>query len=243
MTKLTGILICVVFTFLSCKKDKLNTESKIKTVSAMKNVMMEGDLSGKIRLDSLKSDKHLFGLGPIADMKGEITIYKGKTYQSSYNDKDSLIVSKISPDVSAPFFVYAREKNLLTIDLPKNVNTLDDLEDWLKDKVKKGARAFAYHIDTKINHADIHIQNLPDSVKVRSPKDAHIGQFKTDLSSTAVKLVGFYSDSHQGVFTHHDTHLHVHLIDPKNQHTGHLDAIKMQEAKINMPGDVLKTGR
>ena len=50
---------------------------EVKVSGAMKNIMMQGDLSAHINLDTLNKT-HLFGLGPAASLKGEIMILDGK---------------------------------------------------------------------------------------------------------------------------------------------------------------------
>lgn len=228
----------------SCGKDNEQEPSPskgVQAVSAMKNVMMKGDLSGKVDIDTLQKNKHLLGLGPIAQMKGEITLLNGKTYSSSFNEKDSSIVTSIDTEVSAPFFVYSYEKDLEPMEVPQKVKNIDHLENWITNNIKEKSRPFAFTVDTSIKEARIHIQNLPDSVEVNSPKDAHIGQYKTNLANKDVKLVGFYSDEHHGIFTHHGTNLHIHLVDTKDNMTAHLDAIEMKDAKIYLPQEVLKT--
>ena len=227
----------------SCGKDKEQEPSPSKgvhAVSDMKNVMMKGDLSGKIDIDTLKKNKQLLGLGPIAQMKGEITLLNGKTYSSSFNEKDSSIVTSIDTEVSAPFFVYSYEKDLEPMEVPRKVKKIGQLEDWIAEHIREDARAFGFTVDTHIKEANVHIQNLPDSVNVKSPQDVHIGQYKTRLTDRDVELIGFYSDDHHGIFTHHGTNLHVHLVDTKNNMTAHLDAMDMENAKVHLPMDVLK---
>ena len=114
------------------------------------------------------------------------------------------------------------------------------MEDWIAEHIREDARAFGFTVDTHIKEANVHIQNLPDSVDVKSPQDAHIGQFKTRLTDRDVELVGFYSDDHHGIFTHHGTNLHIHLVDTKNNMTAHLDAMDMESANVHLPMDVLK---
>jgi acetolactate decarboxylase len=237
------ILYFLSLLIYSCGKGKEHNPSPskgVQAISAMKKVMMKGDLSGKIAIDTLQKNKRLLGLGPIAKMKGEITLLKGKTYSSSFNEKDSSIVTHIDTEVSAPFFVFSYEKDLEPMEVPKKVKNIDQLEDWITEHIREDAEAFGFTVDSHIRQANVHIQNLPDSVDVKSPQDAHIGQYKTRLTDRDVTLVGFFSDDDHGIFTHHGTNMHIHLVDEKNSMTAHLEAIDMESATIHLPLDVLK---
>jgi len=55
----------------------------VKVVGAMKEVMWKGKLSGTIDLDTLSNKQHLFGLGPVEYLAGEILIIDGKAYRST----------------------------------------------------------------------------------------------------------------------------------------------------------------
>ena len=66
-------------------------------------------------------------------------------------------------------------------------------------------------------------------------QEAHQGQVNYTLTNENVEIVGFYSTKHQGIFTHHDSFLHMHLITTDEQKMGHLDAVQLKEMKLFLP--------
>ncbi len=54
-------------------------------------------------------------------------------------------------------------------------------------------------------------------------------QFAFDKMEVAqdVILLGFYSNKHHSIFTHHSTNIHVHVLNKKTGNVGHLDAIEL----------------
>ena len=48
--------------------------------------MHEGDISAKVSLSKLKSIKHLYALGAIENLRGEIQIFNSKPYNTSVVD-------------------------------------------------------------------------------------------------------------------------------------------------------------
>ncbi|MBC7921449.1 MAG: hypothetical protein H7Z75_10230 [Ferruginibacter sp.] len=59
--------------------------------------------------------------------------------------------------------------------------------------------------------------------------------FKADQPLT---LLGFYSAKAQGIFTHHDRHLHVHLTPDDNQRSGHVETVELTPGMgLLLPGN------
>lgn len=76
--------------------------------------------------------------------------------------------------------------------------------------------------------------NLPEGTKVNSPQEAHQGQINYSLTDAEFEIVGFFSTSHQSIFTHHDTYLHMHLITSDKNQMGHLDEISFRKGSLKL---------
>lgn len=234
------ILIISCCLFVNCKTDqsqktntKLDTYPDIKIASAMKNVMWKGELESKIDIDSISDKRGLYGVGPLTGLTGELLIKDGVSYVS--NVKDSMMQVKKSFKVSAPFFVYANVDEWKKIDLPDSISNIKHLEVFLDQKTKNSKRPFAFKLRGEINSAKIHVQNLPKGTKVSSPKEAHQGQTNYILKNEKVDIVGFFSTEHQGIFTHHDSFLHMHLITSDESKMGHLDEVNFGSIQLFLP--------
>lgn len=225
--------------FISCKSDKkenstIETYSDVKVVDAMKNVMWKGELEGNIQLDTISNTKGLYGIGPESFLTGELLINDGKAYLSKVTSDSTMSVEKTFT-VSAPFFVYANVTDWEEITLPETIKTIPDLEKFIDDKTTEFKRPFAYKLSGKVKNAKIHIQNLPKGTKVSSPEEAHQGQTNYELNNEAVDIIGFFSTAHKGIFTHHDSFLHMHLITKDERKMGHLDAMEIDEMLLYLP--------
>ena len=53
----------------------------------------------------------------------------------------------------------------------------------------------------------------------------HQGQTNYMLENSEVEIVGFFSTEHKGIFTHHDSNVHMHLITTDRKKMGHLDKV------------------
>ena len=212
--------------------------SDVKVAGAMKNVMMKGELFGRVDLDTISIKEHLYGLGPVEYLTGEILIVDGKAY-SAYVLKDSAMKVKESFKIKAPFLVYANVENWNELNLPDSVESLNQLENYLDEITKTRKRPFAFKLTGNAVSAGIHLVNLAKGSVVHSKEEAHVGEVKYFFKDQSVVLVGFFSTEHKGIFTHHDSFMHVHLITEDRSIMGHLDEIKFKKGamKLYLPED------
>ncbi|MDB5051904.1 MAG: alpha-acetolactate decarboxylase [Fibrobacteres bacterium] len=199
-----------------------------KIIGAMKEVMWEGRLSAQIDIDTLSDKRHLYGLGPVEFLAGEILILDGTGYKSEVLSDTSMKVTE-TLKIKAPFFGYANIGKWTVTSLPDSVTTLPQLEAYLNIAPKKRARPFFFKITAVADSANIHVVNIPKGSKVSSPADAHLGQKDFTIRGEKFDLLGFFSTEHQAIFTHHDTFVHAHLITGDRKRMGHLDEIAIRK--------------
>jgi acetolactate decarboxylase len=214
---------------MSCDNTPKGTEAidtsiypDIQVVGAMRNVMWKGELGASINLDTISDKKGLYGLGPVSYLTGELLVNNGQGYVSKVTSDSTMNVEKTFK-TSAPFFVYGNVTEWDEIDIPSNIKTIQDLEGFIDDKTTEFKRPFAFKLIGQISRAIIHVQNLPEGTKVSSPDEAHQGQVNFNIANEDVEIIGFFSTDHKGVFTHHDSYLHMHLITKDESKMGHLD--------------------
>jgi len=233
------IIGLVIVGLFSCNTSNNKTTSdetyaNITIVGAMKNVMWKGELGNSINLDTISNKKGLYGLGPESYLTGELLINDGNSYVSKVTSDSTMIVEK-RYDVSAPFFVYANINQWKEVELPLSIKTIQELEKFIDDKTTDFKRPFTFKLIGEVSRAIIHIQNLPKGTKVSSPDEAHLGQTNYKLNNEESEIIGFFSTKHKGVFTHHDSFLHMHLITADETKMGHLDELEIKEMKLYLP--------
>lgn len=206
----------------------------IQIAGAMRNVMWKGELNGIIQLDTINPRAGLYGLGPLSHLRGELVINDGQVYISKVGSDSSMQVI-LSDTASAPFFVYGWVTEWDTIQLPPEIKNIRQLEEFVDEQTQTKQRPFPFKLHGRVNQAGIHVQNLPLGTPVSSPQEAHSGQVGYDLQDTAATIIGFFSTEHQGVFTHHDTYLHLHLLTADKQMMGHLDRVEMGSMQLLLP--------
>jgi len=229
------IILFVMITLTACSsRHSSELPENFHAISAMKNVMWKGQLGPVVSMDTLSGLEGVYGLGPESYLRGEILIDNGTTYVSRVKKNQSMEVIKTNA-TSAPFFVYSQVSRWDSLPLPNHIKTIPQLEQFIDSQTKRKIRPFAFKLEGEINSGIIHIQNLPEGTKVSSPQEAHQGQVNYDLNSELVKIIGVFSTEHQGVFTHHDSFLHLHLITADFEKMGHLDAVEMGKMMLYLP--------
>lgn len=221
-----------------CQGPSINpavSESELATVQivgAMRQVMHQGKLGAQVQLDTLNSS-HYYGIGPLAGLQGELLLWEGNAWVSRVaTDSLQTIQLGIDPYAGAPFFVFARVDDWRQETLPDSVNTLQQLDQFLFKKF--GNKDVVFQLSGSFSLIDLHVQNLPDGATVRSPEEAHAGQVNHQLTDTPARVLGFYSDHQQGVFTHHDSYVHLHIQTTDNQWMGHVDALRWNSEQVSL---------
>jgi acetolactate decarboxylase len=246
-TKIKIGLSWSIFTLLfSCQSNPnekqqvaIQGNNTVTIVGAMKNVMHKGELFATIDLDTIKNKTHLYGLGPLEYLQGEILIVDGKGYKSIVENDTSMKVTK-TMEMKAPFFGYSNIDSWTETEFPDNISNVKQLEKFLDQTTKNYPRPFLFKLTATVDSATIHIVNLAKGTKVSSPEEAHKGQKSFYIKNKNVEMLGFFSTEHQAIFTHHDTYVHIHLITDDKQKMGHLEElmIKKGTAKLYLPTQI-----
>lgn len=204
---------------------------KVQITGEMRNVMWKGQLEGNIHLDTIANKSNVVGLGPLEYLGGEIIIMDGKSYKSMVRSDSSMEVVETF-NVKAPFFAHAEISNWSEELLDVDIQTIQQLESFLDNKMSESSQPFMFKLAGFVKEATIHVVNLPAGAKVSSPNDAHKGLVKYQMENKEAEIVGFFSKEHKGIFTHHDTYSHLHLITKDKQMMGHLDELSIEKGKM-----------
>ncbi|HLF63033.1 MAG TPA: acetolactate decarboxylase [Saprospiraceae bacterium] len=205
----------------------------VHVAGAMYHVMWDGQLSGTIDLDTITNKDHLYGLGPLEYLAGELLVLDGKSYKSAVQTGSEMIVEE-TYNVKAPFFVYANVARWKVRSLPHRIQTLTQLETYLDHITQRAPRPFAFKLTGFIQTATLHIVNLPEGTSVHAPVDAHQGSMSYQLKNQEVIIAGFFSTQHQAIFTHHDSYVHAHLITTDKSQMGHVDEVHFGRGGVKL---------
>lgn len=225
-----------LLTLANCTTGEQPASNQVRVVGEMRNVMWKGLLEGTIDLDTLSTNSHLYGLGPVEYLSGEIMVLDGRAYKSTVVSDSTMKVEETF-DIKAPFFAYGIVSSWSEQALPDSILTMQHLETYLDQITMNASRPFMFKLTGIVDQAVIHIVNLPAGSSVSSPEEAHVGQVDYELQDEEAVIIGFFSTEHKAIFTHHDTFIHMHLMTNDLQKMGHVDEVlfKIGTMKLYLP--------
>lgn len=208
----------------------------VQVIGAVKQVKKLGQLDGQVQLDTL-TGQNLYGLGPVAHLQGEILLWNDTAYVSEVIGGKGTV--KITPTVQAPFLVYtsvAKWGGEQIISQP--ITALDQLQQIVEQLTLAAGRSldepFSFTLKGKAQKITYHVMDKPEEQVEHNPGLHQKAKRFFTLADEEVTLLGFYSRHHQGVFTHHGSFIHVHVINQTRTKMGHLDKLDIQPSELSL---------
>ena len=231
-----GVITVVIFLFLSgCDYSKNEFAAfKVEYKGALKNMMRKGDISAKADLSQFREVKHLYGLGAMEKLKGEIQIFDGKPINTSI-EAGNLIIDN-SYNKKATLFVYSVVENWMDVFIPDSINTYESLENFIELSAKGNLinikNPFPFLIIGIPESLHWHVIDWPEGDTDHTHEKHKNSGVKGILENEPVEMLGFYSTSHHAIFTHHTTNMHIHVKSSNNKIAGHVDDLKAGKGMI-----------
>jgi len=220
------LILLLSIAFFSCQSPKEETKLfKVEYKGALKNIMQKGDISGKVALSKFKDVKHFYALGALENLKGEIQIFNSVP-AISYVSNNSLKTDKTFSK-SATLLVYASVEKWKYLKIPAEVITYEQFEIFVKKTATENGinieEPFPFLLEGEIQKFDWHVVNWRDGDTIHThKKHKTIGMYGT-IKNKEVTMLGFYSEKHKAIFTHHTRNSHIHVKMRENGVAGHVD--------------------
>jgi alpha-acetolactate decarboxylase len=230
------IAIVLAVSLISCQSKNSELITVEVNNSGALRTIMSGDITSAISLDSLQSKEHLFALGAVENLKGEIQIFDGNPSNSSVIN-DSIRITD-TYNLNASLLVYSQVKEWNTFKVDDDKTKLQ-----LETKIFELAKAngvdteapFPFLIEGTVASLDWHVINWKDGDMVHNHKKHKESGLNGTLNNLEVVIIGFYSTKHKAVFTHHTTNMHMHFKTVDNTLAGHVDDVIVNSIKIKLP--------
>lgn len=232
MNKIYIIVLAAMSTvLLSCKKEEAKHE--VKNHGALMN-LMGGRLEAVVDLDTIPTT-NLYALGAQEKLKGELQIWDGKAYHSRSISANE--VELFDDPVKASLLVYAQVEQWNSPIKLSGFKTSADLESQIKSAaVELGInvnKPFPFLIQGTVDLLDWHVINWPEGDLKHTHKKHQESGSNGRMTEKSVKIIGFYSEKHKAVFTHHTTFLHMHVIT--DEIAGHVDQLQGTQLTLSLP--------
>jgi acetolactate decarboxylase len=207
-------------------------------IGAQRETIMNGKFAAALDLNTLAGRAHLYGLGPLEELRGEVTIADSRPGLARVAPDGTVSVTQ-SFAAGAPFFVWAEVPRWITTTIPAEIRSYEDLERF----VPRAAEAAGLDAEKPLpflvlGHEDLiefHILSRIGDPPHNMEEHRRI-QIKFELAKTEARIVGFHSTKHRGVFTPGDSNIHIHFQTPDNGKSGHIQKLEIGNgAMLSLP--------
>lgn len=230
---LSGIFILLISSGLFAQNN-----FEVKHKGALKNMMHKHDISAKCSLSEIADKENIYALGALENLQGEIQIFDSKPYNST--SVDGAIEISDSYEGKASLLVYAQVSDWVEIKIPNEILSYEQLEIFIAEQAEKigidTEQPFPFLVEGTPQSIDWHIIKWEIGDNDHShQKHIESGPHGT-LEKTEMDILGFYSDKHHAIFTHHTTNMHLHFKTKDEKIAGHLDGMILgQNMLLKLP--------
>ncbi len=215
-------------------------EGPVEYAGAQKSIFTTGKAEQAISVAAMAGPVDTFGVGAVAGLDGEITVFMGKPYVTKVRG-DGYTLDH-GHDHGAVFAVWTRQAGWREESIPPEIAGYLDLQQFVK------ARAATAGIDVS-KPFPFRVVGTPEEVKWHINVDLTDGEpitselFAKSKANYVAKfqpmdIVGFYSENHPGVFistyvpaiksdTGVKNAIHIHLISRDRKMAGHIDDLTL----------------
>ena len=165
---------------------------------------------------------HLYALGAVENLKGEILILDGRPYVSSEKEGDVHIDESYNHAATLLVASYVEAWDSVLVE--------GELEDFISTAANSHGldieKPFPFLLKGDFDQIKWHVINWPEGDQVHTHEKHQTSGPHGVLKNQPAVVLGFFSKHHQGVFTHHSTHLHMHVKCNREGIAGHVDELK-----------------
>ena len=197
----------------------------VRWTGAQRDVL-GGDVSGKIALDSLTSESHLYALGPMEGLRGEVSVFDGEACISR------VIHGAIDVDASlghrACFLVYAHVRGWVEVHCGAPIEGMEHLETMaVKRAAEHGidvTEPFPFRLTGLAEQLALHVLDKRDGLP-HTPELHEQAKVRFSFHGEPVEVLGFFSEGHRGIFTPRESNVHLHARLREGRVAGHVDDV------------------
>lgn len=207
-------------------------DGEVQAYGALRAMFHDGQTGAMLPLNDLLPNQELYAVGALADLAGEITVVGGKTYLSYPADTDATRTeSVLESDAAATLLVVSAVPTWQTYVTERAIGFEELGEEIEKLATAAGMnldRRFPFLIEGELEDLEWHVidgRRLTEGGE--SHQDHLAAAVKTKLDRSSATLIGFYSNSDQGVFTHMGSMIHVHCTVDEPLSSGHVDHVTL----------------
>lgn len=208
----------------------------VRVDGALRAMFHQQDTGAKVTLDTLLPDPDLYAVGALAGLTGEITVIRGEAYLS-YPEQDGARTEVARESAAAATLLVGarvpRWRDVMT-EAPIPFDRLDDrIGDLAATAGMDLDRRIPFLLEGEFEDLRWHVIDGRRLTGGGTSHEDHLAAAVQESRERATAtLVGFYSRSDQGVFTHRGSTTHLHCVLERPLAAGHVDHVVIPAGTI-----------
>ena len=198
-------------------------------IGAQRETIMNGKLASALDLNTLTGRLHLYGVGPIEQLRGEVTIADSRPALARVTADGKVSVTE-SFDTGMPFFVWAEVPRWMEMPIPAEIRSYQDLERFVPQAAAAAGldadKPLPFLVTGREDLIEFHILNRIGGPPHNMEEHKKI-QIVFELARVEAMIVGFHSTRHRGIFTPGDSNIHIHFQTLDNSKSGHIQKLEV----------------
>jgi len=206
----------------------------LRHIGSIREAIMMGKRDAVLDLRTLKGKPHLWGLGALGGLTGEVTIADGLSLLARVGSDRSIQVTE-GYDGDATICVWAEVPSWQTTPVPPDIRTYSEFEIFVGDAGKKAAlsQAFPFVVTGRPKQIDFHVIDAkPNTLPGMAAHQAI--QIPFEAHQSGATLVGFWSSQHEGIFTPKGSKMHVHFQSKNHNASGHVQGVDLMQSEMTL---------
>jgi acetolactate decarboxylase len=202
---------------------------RLRFIGAQRETIMNGKLAAAIDLRTLAKAPHLYAIGPLEHLRGEVTIVDSRPSLARVNSAGAVAVTE-SYDAGAPFLVWAEVAAWRDLPIPADVRSFAELEAFVPRAAESAGldpqKPLPFMLRGREKHIEFHVLNRIGDPPHNMDQHKKI-QATFELDEAEATIIGFHSTRHRGIFTPMDSAIHIHFQTPDNRTSGHIQKLQL----------------
>jgi hypothetical protein len=205
-------------------------DARVRTFGELRAIHHEGRTGAMVNLGSLLPNPNLYAVGALADLAGEVTIAAGTAYLSyPVGLVEAHTETTFRATENATLLVVAEVAEWQSVKTTRVV-PFEDLDQAIADLahvagISSGQR-FPFLVEGDVQDLQWHVI---DGRRLARGETTHQDHLAASVRKGALRaratLVGFFSETDQGVFTHMGSRTHIHCVLDNPISSGHVDHV------------------
>ncbi len=228
---------CVASGSDSTARPPVSWDGEVHVHGSLRAMLHEGQTGVMVTLDSILPNPHMYAVGALADLSGEISVIGGKAYLSyPVGEEESRTETTSRSNAGATLLVAAEVSawHSVTIESPIRFEKLDEAIERLAATVGMSLdERFPFLLEGDFEDLQWHvIDGSRLTAGGSSHQDHLVASTRARLDRATATLIGFYSAGDQGVFTHMGSRTHIHCALGKPLASGHVDSVTIPTGTV-----------